>query len=58
MDYRLDISRKHLDFYISGRWIKVKQHTGNTYHEAYSYCFYIYTDMNIELLRKLFVFWT
>lgn len=32
----------------------MKQHSGNTYHEAYSYC-YIYTDMNIKLLRKFCV---
>lgn len=39
MDYRLDISRKHLAFYTSERSVKVKQYTGNTYHEAHSYWF-------------------
>lgn len=29
-----DINRKNLDFYIPVRWTNVKQHTGNTYHEA------------------------
>lgn len=58
MNYRLGISRKHLVFCISERWIKVKQYTGYTYHEAHSYWFYIYMNMNTKLLRKLFVFWT
>lgn len=48
MDYRLDISRKHLVFFISERLIKVKQYTGNTY---------IHMNMNTKLLRKLCLFW-